>query len=269
MRLLFIGGSHPRHLYYLNRIAERFDVRAALLQKRGDMFPAVPDGASAHDSDLWVRHFQNRNAKEYEYFGAPTSPEFEHKWTAGSDLSSLHNVVYARSFAPDVVLIFGCGMIREPLLSALPPDTFNLHLGLSPRYRGAAPVFWPQYFLEPQWAGTTMHRIVHEPDAGEILHQSAPDLGRGDTIHDVSCRAVVTAADEAVELLERMAILGHLPTVPQRATGKNFLESDFQPAHLRPIYDVWEDRIVDAYLDGLIGGREPKLRRPAWQPVPV
>ena len=38
----------------------------------------------------------------------------------------------------DVALIFGTGLIKDPLYSALPADTINMHLGLSPRYRGSA-----------------------------------------------------------------------------------------------------------------------------------
>jgi hypothetical protein len=43
--------------------------------------------------------------------------------------------------------------------------------------------------------------------------------------------------------------------------GKNFLESNFQPQHLRMIYQVYNNNVVDAYLDGKISQKEPNLKR--------
>ena len=45
----------------------------------------------------------------------------------------------------------------------------------------------------------------------------------------------------------------------QKNTGKCFLSSDFQPQHLRFIYDTWNDDITGAYLRGEIKPREPWL----------
>jgi methionyl-tRNA formyltransferase len=159
---------------------------------------------------------------------------------------------------PDVAIIFGTGMIREPLKSVLPKDTINLHLGLSPRYRGAATLFWPFYFMEPNFAGTTFHYIENSPDAGDIIHQVVPKLERGDGIHDVACKAVLQSTIEAVALFEgyRWERFKQKPEA-----GKNFLESDFQPKHLRVIYQVYNNDMVDAYLDGKIHPKEPNLKR--------
>jgi len=259
MRVLLIGGSHPRHLYFLNSVAlhPAVELVGAILQSREPMLPQPPETASPHDRDLWHEHFERREAVERDVFGDP-KPEFLYREVDGA---ALHAPNLARAVewdAPELAIIFGCGMIREPLLSSLPPIALNVHLGLSPRYRGAATLFWPQYMLEPQWAGTTIHKIVAEPDAGEILHQSAPILKRGDGIHDVSARAVVQAAADMGRLLHRWPAWEFKQ---QRNTGKCFLARDFQPAHLRQVYDVWDNRIVDAFLNGEISSRPPVL----WQ----
>lgn len=267
MKIAFIGGSHPRHLYYLNRIAARFDVRFALLQKRGEMIPEVPSGTHGRDAVLWKRHFKARAEKEAEYFGPPSIPATDYRLIDPGALNELESAAAVVAYNPDVVLIFGCGMIREPLAPVLPKHTYNLHLGLSPRYRGAATLFWPFYFLEPNWAGTTLHRIVSEPDAGEIAAQSRPPLKWGDTLHDVSCRAVVEATEDVLDVLDKLEQTGDLTLYPQQATGKNFLASDFQPAHLRQIYETFDDDIVDAYLSGELQVREPKLRTQLWRRV--
>ena len=162
---------------------------------------------------------------------------------------------------PDVVLIFGSDLIKEPLLSMLPRHTLNLHLGLSPRYRGAATLFWPFYFMEPTYAGSTFHYIVSEPDAGDIIHQVIPTLQRGDGIHDVSSKVVIDSVKHAIRLLEIFERGGVWKLYKQKSTGKNFLGSDFRPQHLRVIYNVFNDDMVDCYLDGNLESRTPRLVR--------
>lgn len=256
MKLMFIGGSHPRHLYYINKIARDYPLAGAIIQKREGMRPEPPEGLSKIHRLMFLHHFRERDEAELKYFGKQWYPDVDVLDVSKDQLEMEGTVNHLKRINPDVVLIFGCGMIRGALAEALPEMTINLHLGLSPRYRGAATLFWPFYFLEPQWAGCTFHKIVYEPDAGDILHQCRPTLQYGDGIHDVSCRAVVHAAGEMRRLLH------YYPAwrfKKQTATGKNFLASDFKPQHLEMIYNVYDNNIVDYYMNGQLDGREPKL----------
>ena len=261
-KILFIGGTHPRHLYYASEIHKHYPLVGRILVGRENMIPTPPDSISNKNAMLWKRHFQGRKNTEEKYFPPQNldvySYLFTHDLFGGSDMIDL-----IKEINPDIVLVFGCGMIRGELAMVLPELTINLHLGLSPRYRGAATLFWPFYFLEPQWAGCTFHKIVHEPDAGDILHQCVPVLEKGDKIHDVACKAVVKATDEMIRLLGVMNInpedwwMFH----KQTAMGKNFLARDFQPSHLRMIYETYNDNIVDEYLEGDLKQHTPKLVR--------
>ena len=177
------------------------------------------------------------------------------------DLNSPESAEFVRRIAPDIALIFGCSLIKDPLKSALPPLTVNLHLGLSPWYRGGATLFWPFYFMEPNFAGSTFHFIVNEPDAGDIIHQSVPELSSEDGIHDVACKTVVASSEDAVRLLKIAAAGGRWDRYRQKGTGKNFLRSDFRPEHLRVIYNVFNDDMVRHFLDGNIKTRQLKLVR--------
>lgn len=236
--MIFLGGTHPRHLYYASKLNEKFRFTHAFLEDRGSMVVPVPGGLEKIDQDNFVRHFHERCEAEQKYFG---EPELNCPTTIVEDINDVH-------FPDSTFIVFGCGLIKKPV------KAINLHLGLSPRYRGAATLFWPFYFLEPQFAGVTFHYIVDEPDAGDILHQCRPTLEVGDGIHDVACKAVLKATEDALWLFEEE----RLPR-RQKSTGKNFLASDFKPQHLRMIYSVYNNDIVDHYLAGELGNSEPKL----------
>ena len=199
MRIMFIGGDHPRHLYYINKIQENFEIAGAIIQHRENISLSTPKNLSDDDKKNFIRHFKTRKKKEIQYFRSPELPKCTIHDTTSEALNSIESVEFLKKVKPDVVLIFGSTLIKDPLYSALPFDSVNLHLGISPRYRGAATLFWPFYFLEPNYAGSTFHHIISEPDAGNIIHQCIPILSLGDGIHDVACKTVITSSDDMMK----------------------------------------------------------------------
>lgn len=261
MRLLWIGGDHPRHLFYINKVHKLFPLSGAIVEHRENLIPQPDPGLAAVDRENFIRHFSNRARAEEKFFGHQTLPDCPTHVVDHEGLNSHSSVDFLTSIDPDVVLIFGSGLVKEPLYSSVPAHTLNLHLGISPRYRGAATLFWPFYFLEPPYAGTTFHYIVAEPDAGDIVHQVVPELEVSDGIHDVSCKAVTASAEAALELLRILDQKGRWERYSQRGTGRNFLASDFKPEHLRLIYNVFDDDMVRHYLDGRLTSKVPRLTR--------
>ena len=52
---------------------------------------------------------------------------------------------------------------------------------------------------------------------------------------------------------------GNFDGEKQLVTGKNWLGSDFHASQLRVIYKLFDDDIVDAYLNGHLEQKQPKL----------
>lgn len=263
MKVLLFSGSHPRHLYVHRAVIKNFDVCGVISMKREGLVPSPPADASEHDKANFIRHFNDRLSVESEIFGNSTPEDvfagIPSLFRDPNDLNSKETADFIVDCKPDLVLIFGTNIIKEPIMSLLPRHKWNLHLGLSPWYRGAATLFWPFYNLEPQFAGATLHQIVAEADAGAIVHQCVPELKRGDGIHNVGARTVVKATQDLVRVLKLQQEKGRLEEFRQTTTGRLYLNRQFRPAHLRVIYDLYGNRLVDAYLDGQLGGEQPKL----------
>ena len=265
MKILLFSGNHPRHLFIHRALLENFTVCGVVAMQREPLILEPPPGISDHDRALFVRHFADRFAVENRTYGHPTPEEIfagvPTRFCQPDGLNTAATADFVRACAPDLVFIFGVELIKDPVFRVLPSDKVNMHLGLSPWYRGSATLFWPFYNLEPQYAGTTFHQIVAEADAGTVLHQCAPELHCGDGIHDVGCRTVVQAREHAVRLLQARAADGGFVEQRQRTTGRLYLNSQFRAAHLRVIYDLFDNRIVDRHLDGHLGRHRPKLIR--------
>jgi folate-dependent phosphoribosylglycinamide formyltransferase PurN len=261
MKILWIGGNHPRHLYFINAIQKDFNLSGAIIERREHMIPRPPEGIGELDRNNFIRHFENRDKAEKKYFGWQQLPDCPKLEVDQDNLNSARSVDFIKSIKPDLVLIFGSGLIKEPLLSALPHHTINLHLGISPRYRGAATLFWPFYFMEPGYAGSTFHYIISEADAGDVIHQVVPELHPEDGIHDVACKTVISSAQEALQLLKIFVSEGEWKRHKQKGSGKNFLSGDFKPEHLRVIYNLFNDDMVKHYLEGRLKSKTPSLIR--------
>lgn len=263
MRILLLSGNHSRHLFVHQAVLECGAECAAIVMERESLVPAPPSGLAVQDRNNFKRHFRERQDVEQRAFGTLSADAVfsgcQVLHCSPSELNTQRAADFARAFAPDLAFIFGPDLIKEPLFGALPEDRVNMHLGLSPWYRGSATLFWPFYFLQPQFAGVTFHQIVAAPDAGGIVHQCVPELLPGDGIHEVGARAVLKGRDDLRSMLDDYQRTHRWEYRPQLSSGRLFLNRDFKPVHLRVIYDLFDNAIVDQFLDGALNGQGPPL----------
>jgi folate-dependent phosphoribosylglycinamide formyltransferase PurN len=263
LKILILSGSHPRHSFVSNEI-KRFGYKTAEIRMmREPLNVSPPLNILESDKRLFIHHFKTRAEIEEENF--PTQEvsklanQAELLKISSLELNSKISADFVRTFSPDVCIIFGTELIKDPLLSLLPSNTFNLHLGLSPWYRGSATLFWPFYMLQPQFAGVTIHKITDKPDAGKIYHQIVPELFLGQGIHDVAVAAVKASIKPLKQLISVIENDPKVEGFEPISTGRLWREKDFTPAHLRVIYEQFNNNIVDKYLLGELGGHLPKL----------
>lgn len=263
MKLLLFSGSHSRHFFLHQRLVRHFDVAGVVCMQRENSTPSPDPEWEKHYQELYHRHFTIRAEVENRTFGELDSSIFDlvpkRRFICPDELNTEETREFVREVGADICIIFGTDLILDPVLSELPRWKFNIHLGLSPWYRGSATLFWPFYFLQPQFAGATIHQILPEADAGDIVHHVLPTLSLGQGIHDVSAAVVVQSSKDLTTLLKRLNCQGQLPTKRQKSTGKLFLTKDFEPKHLRVIYELYDDNIVDAWLRGELGSRTPPI----------
>lgn len=262
MRVVLMCGSHRRHAHVARILAIAGHLEGLVVERREEMVPEPPNGLDPADERNFRRHFAERDDVESGVFGPAELPSgVPTTWTTKEDLNSATVRKFVTQLRPELVLSFGVHLLAQDALAEYQrtATTWNLHGGLSPWYRGTATLFWPFFFLRPHWAGMTVHELVRAIDGGGIIHHSVPTLARGDGIHDVGARAVTAVTDDIVRLLDRLDSGATVEPQVQRSSGKLFLNADFQPQQLRVIYDLFDNDIVDAYLDGALSTPPPEL----------
>ena len=77
----------------------------------------------------------------------------------------------------------------------------NIHLGLSPYYRGSGTNFFPFVNNELQFVGTTFMLIDKGIDTGRIIHQLRSDF-KFDNIHDIGNNLIKKSIDQLIKLIK-------------------------------------------------------------------
>lgn len=261
-KIVLMCGSHMRHmgiaheLYKCNRLA------ALVVEEREEFIPEPPSELSKHDKQNFVMHFKKRDEAEKKYFGNIDYEKIQRDVPtlriSKEELNSEKVIKFIKDANANMLISYGVHKLSNEVISCFPNASFNIHGGLSPWYRGCITLFWPFYFLKPNQAGMTIHRLTQRLDGGEILHHSVPKLEKGDTMHEVACKAVIQVGKDLCKIMDMVDDGAELKCTSQKSSGKLFVESDWGAQHLRIIYDMFDDKIVDMYLDGeLIEQRLP------------
>lgn len=103
---------------------------------------------------------------------------------------------------PAVIAVYGTLIIQPPVIRMARTAILNMHTGISPRYRGADTYFWPLYNEEPEWVGTTIHRVDEGIDSGPIIDVVRPEIEPDDDPDSLFAKCVLVGADAYVTAVQ-------------------------------------------------------------------
>jgi folate-dependent phosphoribosylglycinamide formyltransferase PurN len=202
---------------------------------------------SEDDAAVIERHFAARDASEEAYFAHDTDVTPPSRRVVAGGCNDPDEIARMRDLAPDVVLVFGTGLLKQPLIDSFPGRVMNIHLGLSPYYRGAGTNFWPLVNREPEYVGATIHYLDAGIDTGPILSHARPRIERGDGPHDIGNRTIVAAA-QALLRAAAAHVSGVARAVPQWGRGRLYQRKDFSADAVRTLYRNFETGMIEEYL---------------------
>ncbi len=118
-----------------------------------------------------------------------------------------------RALEPDLLFSFYYrSLLSTPLLSTARRGALNMHGSLLPKYRGRAPVNWAILKGERE-TGATLHYMVEQADAGDIVDQMSVPI-----LEDDEAREVFSKVTVAAETILARSLPGLIAgTAPRRA----------------------------------------------------
>jgi methionyl-tRNA formyltransferase len=243
MKAIVLTSSSYRHKYFAAIVSKQFELAAVVCEEKRNYYKSQRE-----QSNLIKKHFKNLAETEKKWFQIPDDshlPDFIHV----DDINSADTLNMVASLDADCVLLYGTSILKSPWLEAFPEKIINLHLGLSPYYRGSATLFWPFAFQELEYLGTTIHLAIEKVDAGAVLHQVLPNLESGDDYYTITNRLIRDSINVLPNVVADYLAGKNIPKSQELSIGRICKKADFNEDVLTNVHDYIGDGLAQEEIN--------------------
>lgn len=212
MRVTIFSSNQPRHLNLAKEFSNISD-EVFFVSEVNTVFPGQVNDFFKK-SEVMQSYFQNVLHSERNIFGDINFLPKNIKTLAikSGDLNRLEKSQLNNALTSDFYIVFGASYIKGWLIDFLVEHrAINIHMGLSPYYRGSSCNFWALYDNNPGYVGATIHLLSKGLDSGDVLFHCVPKLNPKDSPFDFTMRSVLVAQQGLVSAIENKSIFSSLP----------------------------------------------------------
>ena len=253
MNIIILTGNETRHKYFrlyisnqenINVISSYCENTENSLENRVKKNPK--------SSKLESLHVEARSQCENDFFSESIKylPDLSNpKFIKKGSINNIEIVSEIINTNADLLICYGSSLIKSDLLRVYKRRFINVHLGLSPYYRGSGTNIWPLINGEPEKIGATFMHINEGIDTGEIIHQIIPDFYIGDSPHTIGNRLIKKMTKVFAELIQKFSSLKAM-NQPD-FNGLFYMQKDFNEEACRKLYDQINKGLIENHLNSI------------------
>lgn len=251
-KIIIITGNELRHKFF--RISLANTTTIVVLKSYCEVPSKNLSQKVLEDKNNYFRreHLIKREQSEIDFFEVfclktvdASNPEFIDKGSVNSD----EKVSEIIKYNPDLIIAYGCSIIQSVLIQKFEGRFVNIHLGLSPYYRGSGTNYFPFVNNQIECVGVTFMYINEGIDTGKIIHQIRPTAILGDTIHQIGNRLIKEMTAVATRLIlnfEKLEIM--LPINFCKQNEKYCTNDDFTEDSVTIMNTNFSNGIIKKYI---------------------
>jgi hypothetical protein len=217
MKITVFTSNQSRHIALINSLASISEKTYAVMECN-TVFPGkVQDFFKK--SEVMQTYFSNVINAETKLFGNICFSPSNAKILAikGGDLNLLEQAQLQEALNSDVYVVFGSSFIKGWLIDFLVAGkALNIHMGLSPYYRGSSCNFWALYDSNPHLVGATVHYLSKGLDSGPMLYHAVPKFD-GENPFEFTMKAVVAAHNSLTDRIASKEIFQFEPVTQDKS----------------------------------------------------
>lgn len=205
MQITLFTSNQPRHIYLAQRLSLKHKVFCVI---EGSSIQSNRIKSDTFFSGIRQIYFKKVIEAEKKIFGEVNflNSNIETLNLAMGDINFLNKNILDKALNSQLYLVFGSGYIKDWLCDFLIDQrAINLHMGISPYYRGSACNFWALYDNKPNFVGATIHFLDKNIDSGKIITSCAPKYENEDAF-EFSMKAVKAGQEKLMELIDNESI---------------------------------------------------------------
>lgn len=263
MKITVFTSNQPRHLALVSKLASISDTTYAILECN-TIFPGkVQDFFKK--TEVMKRYFENVMKAEKSLYGDVTFSKNNIKTLSikSGDLNLLNQEQLEGALDSDLYVVFGASYIKGWLIDYLVArKAINIHMGISPYYRGSSCNFWALYDSKPDYVGSTIHLLSKGLDTGPMLYHAIPKLENCNPF-EFTMKSVEAAQQSLVERIISNQIVDFIPQLQDKTLEIRYTRnSDFTDSVAEEFLGRNLDN--DSLSKQLKNGIRPKLISPYY-----
>jgi hypothetical protein len=226
MKITVFTSNQRRHLSLINDLASVADTVFAV-QEVTTLFPGKIEDFY-RKSPIMQRYFERVTAAEERLFLHPKFLPDNVRTLAlrMGDLNSISPDWIAESLDADLFVVFGASFIKRPLVDVLvEKKAINIHVGVSPFYRGSSCNFWAVNDNNAEYVGATIHLLTAGLDSGPMLFHTFPSYD-GENPFEFTMKAVKSAHIGLVSRIADASLKELLPEPQDRSCQLRYSKKD-------------------------------------------
>jgi methionyl-tRNA formyltransferase len=222
VRIVLLTTDTPHHVHFARQVAERFPLCAILTETRSAAAPFDTFHPLEAEREAFERETLLRGPGDVLQAVAPVHEVGTVNDPEGLDLLAREE--------PDVVLVFGTGILHENVIRMPSVACLNLHGGDPERYRGLDSHLWAIYHRDFPGLVTALHHVDVGIDTGDLVATLPLPIGRSTRIHELRALTTRVCVDLVLDALDQIEETGSTARLPQREKGRYY---SFMPAVLK------------------------------------
>ena len=223
MSIVILTTQSAHHTFFINRIAEIFDVSVIFyetkhIKPKFSIGPLFEEEESAFENKYFFQNLTSVVSSDI--------PTHEVETVNDDGVSDL-----IASYDADIGLVFGCRKIKPHVFESTKKGLINVHRGISEKYRGLDSDLWAIARDDAKNIGVTLHEVAEQLDTGQIYRCcQLPIVDRVKT-HQIRYYTTVMATEMMMDLLVEYTQSGKLKGRTQKE-GEYF---SFMPLETKQI----------------------------------
>ena len=256
MNIIILTNSFLRHRAFAKRIYMSSNIKISAIYYEED-HPLQEKILKNQLNKLELDHFKERSNAEEDIFKWFLDLPFDEdkknlieKNVYRGWISTKEALETFIKINPDLIVVYGTSIIKGEFINYFRNKIINIHLGLSPYYRGSGTNYFPFVNNEPEYCGATFMYLDEGIDTGKIIHQIRPDIFENDSFHQLSNRFLKKVFDECVKLIFNYDRLKEFPIDSSMNFNiqRYYKNKDFTIESLNLLKNNFKEGILSNYL---------------------
>ncbi len=222
MKITIFTSNNFRHNYLVNQIS-KISSKICVVQECNTIHPGKVEGYYKKNK-VMKKYFSNvLDAQNKVFKNEPVNINNKVKLLSMKygDL----NVCSMKTLKPflesNIYIIFGASYIKGKLAKFLiKKKAINIHMGISPHFRGTDSNFWAIYKRKYQYVGATIHLLSNGLDDGKILYHALSQPSKNPFLYTML--TVKSAIDSLSKLIKNKKIHKYKPVIQDKSLMINY-----------------------------------------------